>query len=334
MLPLLINAQGEIANKDDERIYKPLLFKLNEDGSHFMRMILWHQMWATTNNLSGDDNLQINPSIRRSRVLAYAQISDRFLILTHFGLNNFNVNNQTSLGNNGDGAQFFLHDAWGEVKVNKALYLGMGMHYWKGATRLANASTLNFMTMDQARPFTHWHNFGITDQFARHFGIYAKGEIGRFDYRIAANSPSRNPLAGGINYSTVDGANSLTYQGVNNRVDGTEDGDLTGNYIYEGYFRYSFWDKESTKLPYMVGSYLGKKKVLALGTGFFLHPNGMFNDATNEHGNVSVLAVDAFMEYPFADGNMLHTYASVMNMDYGENFVGRWGLQVPIYMPK
>lgn len=70
----------------------------------------------------------------------------------------------TSLGSNGNAAQFFLHDAWTEFKVTDELYVGAGLHYWKGMTRLANQSTLNFMTLDNSRPFAHWHSLGILEQ--------------------------------------------------------------------------------------------------------------------------------------------------------------------------
>ncbi|MEM9821144.1 MAG: hypothetical protein AAF985_08735, partial [Bacteroidota bacterium] len=114
---------------------------------------------------------------------------------------------------------------------------------------------------------------------------------------------------------------NLAYTGASSLK---ENGDPTGNLIVEGYFRYNLWDREGTKLPYNVGSYLGKKKVLALGTGFFLHPNGMYNTANGEHENVAHLAVDAFMEYPLTKGNMIHAYASLINFNYGENYVSRW----------
>lgn len=313
--------QMEQATKSKDGKYAPLTFKINEDGSHYVRFILWHQMWATSNNLESGGKMQVNPSIRRSRILAYAQLTDKFLFLTHFGLNNFNTNNQTALGNRvgDDAAQLFLHDAWGEIKINEKLYIGSGLHYWKGLTRLSNASTLNFMTLDQGRPFTQWHSIGVTDQFARHFGVYAKGQIDRFDYRVAINAPGRNGLGGGINFGNV--GSNLTYDGFNN-LNG--DGDPTGNTILEGYFRYNFWDLESTKLPYQVGSYLGQKKVFGVGAGFFLHPNGMYNASTGDHSHVSHFAVDAYMEKPLANGNMLHAYASIISFDYGENYVSRW----------
>ncbi|HMQ48922.1 MAG TPA: porin [Saprospiraceae bacterium] len=308
--------------------YKPLTLKLSDDGSKYVRFIIWHQQWAQTNNLAIEDSkLQVTHFARRSRFLAYAQISPRFLILTHFGLNNFTPTNMTSLGNNGDGPQMFLHDAWTEFKVshNSALYIGGGLHYWKGLTRLASQSTLNFMTLDAPRPFVHWHSLGITDQFARHFGIYAKGALakGKLDYRFAVNNPGRNaagaiPLNGGGDYSKKS---NLLYTGVSNA---DKEGKPTGNTIIEGYARYNLWDKESIVLPFNVGTYLGSKKILALGAGFFNHANGMYDTLRNEHGNISHFAVDAFLDIPAGKGGCLNAYASFLSFDYGENYVSRW----------
>jgi hypothetical protein len=305
----------------EDHSYKPLTLKLSEDGKKYVRFIMWHQIWLTSNNLEADNaKFQVTPSLRRSRFLAFSQISPKFLLLTHFGLNSLTPSNMTALGNNGDSPQIFLHGAWGEFKLNNKLYIGGGLHYWKGLTRLSNQSTLNFMTLDQSRPFVAWHSLGITDQFARHLGVYAKGEIGKFDYRVALNSPLRNNIGAGRDYGMKD--SGLTYNGVLNTE---EDGNPTGNTIIEGYFRYNFWDKESTKLPYQVGTYLGKKKVFGIGAGFFAHPNGMYNEGSGEHGHVTHLAVDAFLDMPLgSNGNALNAYAAFMNFDYGNNYVSRW----------
>jgi len=312
----------ETAQSEVDHSYKPLTLRLDDSGNKYVRFLIWHQQWVQTNNLAIDDApLQLSSLVRRSRFLAYAQISPRFLILTHFGLNSLTTNNLSPLGNNdgADAAQLFLHDAWTEFKVSQdnALYIGGGLHYWKGMTRLANQSTLNFMTLDNTRPFVHWHSLAITDQFARHLGVYAKGQIGKFDYRIALNNPGRNGLSAdrGLKES------SLTYDGFENP---DEDDNPVGNAIIEGYFRYNFWDSESTKLPYQVGTYLGSKKVFGIGAGFFVHPNGMYNSATSAHENVSHFAVDAFLDMPLAGNDCLNAYAAYMNFNYGEGYVSRW----------
>lgn len=309
---------------ETEHTYQPIILKLNEEGNKYIRFIMWHQVWLTTNNLAADNQrLQVSTGIRRSRFLAYAQVSPRFLILTHWGLNSLDSENLSSLGNNGDAPQLFLHGAWTEFKVTDELYLGAGLHYWNGLTRLASASTLNFMTLDQSRPFVHWHSLGITDQFGRHLGVYAKGQVGRFDYRLAINTPGRNPLGGGKDYG---GQSDLTYTGVStpqkdNDLNG--DGTPTGNAILTGYVSYNFWEREATKLPYQVGTYLGQKKVFNIGAGFFTHPNGMYDQAAGRHENVAHFAVDAFMDLPTRNGGWT-AYASYMHFNYGERYMSRW----------
>lgn len=307
----------------EDHSYKPLTLKLNDTGSKYVRFIIWHQQWAQTSNLAIDNSkLQVTSFARRSRFLAYAQVSSRFLILTHFGLNNLTPNNLDGLGNGGNGPQIFLHDAWTEFKViNKKFYLGTGLHYWKGLTRLASQSTLNFMTMDNPRPFSHWHSLGVTDQFARHLGVYAKGEIGKFDYRLAINNPLNpaNALGAGKDFGTK--SSGLTYNGSANA---DANGKPTGNTIIEGYFRYNLFDAESTVLPFNVGTYLGAKKILAFGAGFFMHPNGMYKASTKEHSNVSHIAADVFYDAPVLGGDCLNAYLSYTNFDYGKDYVSRW----------
>jgi hypothetical protein len=73
-----------------------------------------------------------------------------------------------------------------------------------------------------------------------------------------------------------------------------------------------------------VGSYLGAKKVLAVGAGFFAHPNAMYNNLTNQHSHVTHLAADVFLDLPVGEGNGLNAYASIINFNYGENYMSRW----------
>lgn len=335
LLPLFLLAlmfcatisKAQEAKPEADHSYKPLTVKLNDDGSKYVRFIIWNQIWAETNNLSDNSDFSVTPSIRRSRFLAYAQVSPRFLILTHWGLNSLNPNNLTSLGSNGNAPQLFLHDAWSEFKVADELYLGGGLHYWKGMTRLSNASTLNFMTLDQSRPFAHWHSLGNTDQFARHLGFYAKGTVAKkLQYRLAVNqrlNPA-NSLNAGASYVETNPNTTITPSTV------TLTG--TGNAVIEGYAEYQLWDGESDKLPYKVGTYMGSKKVLNIGAGFYVQPNGALDNATGNSQNVSHFAGDIFLDLP-TEGGALTAYASLMRFNYGENFVARWaGTGTNLYM--
>lgn len=252
--------------------------------------------------------------LRRSRLLAYAQISPRFLILTHFGVNTLNSGNMDPIGDAraDDTPQLFIHGAWNEFRVSnsEALYIGSGLHYWNGLSRLTSASTLNFMTLDNHRQA--WAQLGLSDQFARHLGVYAKGKIGKFRYTLAANDPISNALGSGNLEQLADG--SITYSG--RRVLGDEAG-----LVLTGYAEVQLMDQESNKLPYRVGSYLGKKKVFNIGAGFFNHANGTVEiDASEVVGHdVSHLAVDAYYDAPVGEG-ALNAYAVYYNFDYGPNY--------------
>ena len=306
ILPISVFSQTEEKPKVDHS-YKPLTVKLSDDGKKFVRFIMWHQLWLT--NQTG----QTGPSfsIRRSRFLALAKISPRFLFLTHIGLNSLGANHVTANPNsqqNNNRSLMFLHDAWGEFMVSPELYIGAGLHYWNGVSRLSNQSTLNMLTLDgpgsgrsDAR-LNNWFSLGTSDQFARHLGIYAKGSLGKFSYRVAANASRLNDVGAGNNGYKVKGTAGQGY------------------WNYAGYFKYDFFDKESTTLPYFVGTYMGKKKVLSVGSGFFFHPDAISTSATtpDELGTVNHFGVDVFYDAPMGKG-AINALATFINYNYGGN---------------
>jgi hypothetical protein len=318
--------------------YKPLTLKLNEDGSKYVRFIMWHQMWltATQNNpgtidvngqtidgSNGSRGWTTDVALRRSRFLAYAQISPRALILSHWGINNQSFinggagagSNVSSAGpsNNGKRPQLYMHDLWTEFQVLKdKLYIGAGLHYWNGVSRLSSHSTLNFMTMDA--PIFNWSNIEGTDQFARQYGIYAKGQLGRFDYRFALNKPFVNGRL----------AKDVPKNNVAENV-------INENWAQAGYVNYMFWEKENNKLPFYVGSYLGTKKVLNLGAGFYRHNNASLKKNTEGDSLYQAhLAVgaDLFLELPInkTKGTMLHALATFYHLNYGDNYLRNIGI--------
>jgi hypothetical protein len=300
--------------------YKPLTLNLNPDGSKYIRFIMWGQFWLTgAENSYGD--YTVTPSLRRARFLAYAQVSQRFLILMHFGVNSLNQATMNSTGNAALGPQLFLHGAWSEFAVvQQKLYIGGGLHYWNGISRLTNSSTLNFLTLDNYR--RAWSVLGLTDQFARHLGVFAKGQLGRFAYRIAANSPMINSLD--VARIPVDSIYETTtlYTSKYEYSRGNALNLNSAAWSYQGYFEFMFFDKESDKLPYKVGTYLGKKKVLNVGAGFFFHPDGSLTynpDSIFVQNNVSHFAVDVFYDTPLGTGG-LTAYAVYYLFDYGPDY--------------
>lgn len=308
-----IVALAQEAEEKVDRSYKPLTVKLDEKGNKYIRFITWLQAWAEDGNL---DNEGLRPTmrIRRSRLLAYAQISPRFLILTHFGLNTLRNSNADPIGDGraSDGSQLFLHGAWNEFRVSGGdeLYIGGGLHYWNGLSRLTSASTLNFMTLDNHRQA--WAQLGLSDAFARHLGVYAKGKIGKLRYTFAVNDAIANGLGSVEQEDLVD--NTITYSG--RKVLGTGAGFLT-----TGYVDFQFLDQESNKLPYRVGTYLGKKTIFNVGAGFFSHENGTVEveNGRFEGQNVNHFSIDAFYDAPVGNG-AVNAYAAFYSFDYGDNY--------------
>lgn len=316
-----------------------LKVSLNQDGTKYIRFITWHQMWSTT-NLSNSANPDFKPStdflLRRSRFLAFAQINKRFLILTHFGLNSLGPDQMGAASPrsaNGGNGPFFMHDAWVEYTVvPKKLYIGGGLHYWNGISRLTNQSTLNFMTLDA--PLHNWATIGTTDQFARHLGFYAKGHLGKLEYRLSLNEaltfPNRGANLSDLRVFSADSVPQLTGY-VTNRAVYRNPEQPGGGKVFAGYLNYQFLDQESNVLPYYVGTYLGTKKVFNLGAGFFYHTDGASYyesaalTATPTIVSPFSFAVDAFYDAPLGEKLALSGYASFTHHDWGPNWTGGLG---------
>ena len=305
--------QEKKQEKDPNMYGSGLTVKLNESGSKYVRFIMWHQFWLSSNNQTPGMNF----SIRRSRVLALTQFTPRFLVLTHFGLNSLGATGISGNPNPGtsNASDLFLHDAWGEFAfVPTKLHVGAGLHYWNGVSRLSNQSTLNFMTLDNAGAGTAdarlfpWANITTSDQFARHLGLYAKGTIKKFSYRVAANNARKNA-----------GTLSPTIPSMQVAGDGK-------SWLYTGYFNVNLLDPESDKLPYMVGSYLGKKKVLSIGGGFHYQPDAIKTGAVDDKGvaqfssseAISRVGADVFYDAPVGNkGAAVNILASITSNKYG-----------------
>ncbi len=313
---------------------------LDSSGQKYLRIINWHQVWLRQmdNNpgtlVNGTPtSSQLDVSLRRSRLLVMMQLNPKFMIMTHFG-----INNQTDLtggvsGVDGKKPQMFIHDAVAEYKVYKNyLSLGAGLHYVNGVSRKANTSTLNFLTLDA--PIHNWANIDATDQFGRNLGIYVKGKLGKLDYRLAMNQPFAIPVSTGSALSKLDtfaaskGVTNATYNGMGHPKQ-----------ALQGYFMYQFWDQESNALPYTVGTYVGTKRVFNLGAGFTNQKDAMWapskNSVTGKYDTLkftqNIWAVDAFLDMPLSKkrGDAITAYLEYLSLDMGKNYVRNIGVDNP-----
>ncbi len=310
----LLFAGGQAYAQNSPDIYKGgLKVNLNDDGSKYFRLISWAQVQASYSDDVPTGSSPVNFNLRRARVLMYSQISKKFLILTHFGLNSLNANTMSPVGK-GEGSQLFFHDVWGQYNIGDNHAIGGGLHYFNGISRLNNQSTLNMMTLDNNRQ--SWSTIGLSDQFARHLGIFGKGSIGKLQYRVAINDAVTN----GLDARTPEVDGGAVYGGK--RLLGSE----KAGFAYAGYFEYQFMDKESNFLPFKVGTYAGSKKILNVGAGFFVHPNGSVV-ATDTLGglageNVALFAGDVFFEHPIGSkGSAISAYATYQMNDYGRDYL-------------
>jgi hypothetical protein len=167
------------------------------------------------------------------------------------------------------------------------------------------------MTLDA--PIFNWHNIEATDQFARQFGIYAKGQLGKLDYRIALNKPFVNGAAPSAVPKIAEARNVLNE-----------------NYATAGYLNWMFWDKESNVLPFFAGSYLGSKKVFNIGVGWYNQSNGsLYKTATDSsYHNQTALGADVFLDMPLnkEKGTALSVLATLYLLDYGPNYIRNIGI--------
>jgi hypothetical protein len=347
MLGLLIAGGTHAWSQGSENYGSGLKINLDSSGKKYVRFIMWNQIWARAidhnpgtqvNGENVDRTLDIGA--RRIRFLAYAQITPRYLILTHFGINNqtFASGGASGSANTGPyGAgkkpQIFFHDVYNEFaivptvnpvtgKKNKSsVYIGAGLHYWWGLSRMTSASTLNFLAIDA--PVVNWPLVEISDQFVRQFGIYTKGKVGKLNYSMHVNKPFA---------TNVVPADPDPYKGpvaVDNNGDASP--------AFGGYFDYQFLDQESNLLPFRVGTYVGTKKVFNIGGGFYHTQNGTASKpaagATNlDKHDITLMGLDVFADLPIGNKkkNMAITAYSVFyNYNLGPNYIRTIGLMNP-----
>ncbi len=316
----------------DSSVYgKGMTFVFDDEGKKYLRLLAWAQAWTKfTENNPGtvdDYNSILDDSedfgIRRARLVTYSQLTERYLILMHLGINNQSFTNGGATGSGGIGPagagkkpQIFFHEVYNEYALipksedrDFSLYTGAGLHYWNGISRKSNASTLSFMTIDA--PIYNWPNIEFTDEFARQLGWYWKGKWHKLDYRQAIDQPFN-----------ADGRAELNHErAVNVPANG---------WAYTGYFEWEFWDQESDLLPYKTSTWLGEKKVFNIGAGYYFHPNssGILDDLGQiEKQDQLALGFDVYYDRPVGDcGAAVTMYGVYYIYDYGDNYFRNVGI--------
>ncbi|SFC06182.1 hypothetical protein SAMN05421780_102438 [Flexibacter flexilis DSM 6793] len=306
-----------------------LKFKFNSEGTLYAKLGFGSQLW--TRVIENNPGTMVNGvpqattydvGIRRMRIFATMHLSTRYLLYIQMGTNNqsFISGGGTGTGTNGAGkkAPFFFHDVYNQFTIVPALneqtqkanpfvlYSGIGLHSWNGVSRLSSASAWRLLTLDT--PVFNFNTIEVSDQFSRQFGIFAHGEWNRFLFRFNANKPFATNLK-----PTVGG--------------GAVDNNQGGKPSFAGYVDYQFLDKETRQNPFTTSSYLGKKKMLNVGAGFYTNQDGTMSqptaDQTRSH-DIKIWAADLFMELPFGKKSnpmSFNLYSVLYNYNFGPNYL-------------
>lgn len=304
---------------------------ISPDGSKYLRFLTWTQVWAQYNENNSNTIRNGNPTsdqltlnMRRTRLIMLAQLNPRFLTYIDLGIENQNaVSGGTPNDPNGPGkrATTYIHEAVAEYRVNKYLSIGGGLNYQVGVSRMTAASTASMMTYDI--PVVNFPTLDQTDQFGFFLGFYGKGRVGNLDYRVAIDDAFLT------NQTSTPGSLRTNVAQFNPR---------NANKIYQGYFSYSFLEKEANLLPFTTGTYLGTKKVFNIGAGFHYNAEGTYsrdeaftvNPTTRTH-DIKLFGADVFYDAPIdtTTNTALTLYGVYYNYDFGPNYVRNAGLLNP-----
>ncbi|MBS1508269.1 MAG: hypothetical protein JSS79_16640 [Bacteroidetes bacterium] len=284
-----------------------------KDSSKYITLNMVGQFWMrNTQNNPGttvQGTAQSNTtdmSIRRIRFVLSGVLTDRVNFFVQFGQNNLNYLSARKAGS-------FFHDITADYAVvKKRLSLGAGLNGWNGPSRFSNISVASILVLDP--PGYQEVTNDTYDQFVRRLGVYAKGKLGKLDYRVSAGKPFIIQTTSGSGIEPINSNSSFST--------------LPPNLVYQGYFMYQFLDQESNFGPGNAGSYLGKKRVFNIGGGFYYQKAAMLrytNVATKDTArqDLKLFALDVYYDAPVnkEKGTAVSLYSSFSSYDYGTNFI-------------
>lgn len=316
LLIALFFSFNAIPQLPSERFKDGLKIFMNNDSTRYVKGTGLAQIWFRYNDNNPGSTIYGTPKketfdvgLRRVRYQVMGQVTKNVFFYTQIGVNSFNSLTARK-------TPIFFHDVTAEYAVYKNYFtLGGGLNGWNGTARYTSSGVANILCMDL--PVIEETTNDVTDQFVRKLGVYAKGKIGGFDYRLAAANPF--PIQNSL--STVAALSSTNTSAFSTRAPEMQ---------YQGYFMWQFLDKESNLLPYMTGSYLGKKKVLNIGTGFTHQKDAMWHRNANLDTVATPLqqyGVDVFYDsYLNKDKqNAITLYAAYLIYNFGPNYIRNAG---------
>jgi len=322
LTPATAFAQPDSTTVSKEKIKNELKYNLSADGSKYVKFTFLNQIWARWNESNPGTTVNGDPKdntfdigLRRTRMQLFGQVSDHVFFYMQFGMNNFNFLAQNS-GNRK--LQAFFHDALGEYKVFKQhdwLKLGGGLTITNGLSRFTQPSIGTIMTTDV--PVFLQATVDQTDEFARRLALYARGQVGKLDYRVAVADPFPIQTNGG-------GSPAIT-----------KDAQFTPfghTHQYSGMLIYNILDKEPHTTPYMAGTYLGDRKILNIEAGAIYQPDATWykNGTDTAFNNMTLWGASIFADMPISNNKYaINAYLGYFSTNYGHNYTRNVGQMNP-----
>lgn len=320
LLVALFSSTSLLAQKTPDT--EALKMKLNESGSRYFQVTFLNQAWVRFNeNNPGSlvdgspQNQSFDIGLRRTRMQLFGQITDRTFLYFQFGQNNFNA--QYNASGNRKIAPFF-HDALGEYRISSGnqLKIGGGLSIISGISRFSQPSIGTIMTMDV--PVFAQTTVDQIDQFSRKLSIYARGQVGQWDYRFILSDPF--PITSNGQTAPAISSNFANFSQKGHSLQ------------QQGYLIYQFFDHENHTTPYMTGTYLGSKKIVNIGIGGAFQPNAMWLKSAQGdtlYQDMKHLAVESFVDIPLLKHAALSAYLGYFNTNYGTNYLRYNGIMNP-----
>lgn len=312
-----------LAQESPKKETEELRLNLNAEGTHYIKSTFSNQVWFRFNQsnagtmLLGEDAAHtFDIGLRRTRMQLFGQLTDHVGFYFQFGQNNFNF-----LANNAGNRklQVFFHDALAEYRLKKGsdiLYLGGGLTITNGLSRFSQPSVSTIMSLDV--PVFAQATVDQTDEFSRKLSVYARGQLGKLDYRLVLSDPFPVTTNGQTPPPVSDNA---TFAQVGHHQQ------------FQGLLIWNFLDKEPHTTPYMTGTYLGKRRVLNIEAGFITQQKATWTGSPGNESfhNMNLWSIAVFYDAPLnrSKGTAVNAYAGYFHTDYGPGYLRYNGIMNP-----
>lgn len=301
------------------KVSTELKVKLSANGNYYFKTTFLNQVWlreaslnegSLVNNEARSNLLDIG--LRRTRIQMYGLVAPHTFLYIQFGQNNFNF-----LANNSGNRklQAFFHDAVAEFIPNEqsnALKIGAGLTIVNGLSRFSQPSIGTIATLDV--PVFAQATVDQTDEFSRKLSVYARGQVGKFDYRFSLSDPFPIYTNGSSTIATVPLGTNSSFAGKGHHLQ------------QQAYLQYNFLEMEPHTLPYMAGTYLGKKRIWNVAAGLIHQNKAMWHKEVSSdtvYSPMNLWALESFLDIPLnkEKETALNAYIGFFHYGFGPNYL-------------